>query len=267
MLDMGFIPDIERIFGLTPLTRQTLFFSATMAPEIERITNTFLSAPARVEVARQATAGETSNSRSDVQALAPDREATEKRTLLRDLIEREGDKLRNAIIFCNRKVDVDRRQVDEEIRARRRADPWRSRPVAAHADARRLPRRDAEVPRRLRRGRARARHSRREPCLQLRRPRPRRGLRSPDRPHGRAGKTAPRSCSARPATKRTSRIEALLKQEIPRARSNPPRPRQAEAKPRRPKTPGLAVHRAGTTRPPRPPPRTPHARPGSRKAE
>ncbi|MEM9050075.1 MAG: DEAD/DEAH box helicase, partial [Pseudomonadota bacterium] len=37
MLDMGFIPDIERIFGLTPFTRQTLFFSATMAPEIERI--------------------------------------------------------------------------------------------------------------------------------------------------------------------------------------------------------------------------------------
>src|SRR6056297_1464034 len=59
MLDMGFIPDIERIFKLTPFTRQTLFFSATMAPEIERITNTFLSAPARIEVARQASASET----------------------------------------------------------------------------------------------------------------------------------------------------------------------------------------------------------------
>jgi superfamily II DNA/RNA helicase len=59
MLDMGFIPDIERIFKLTPFTRQTLFFSATMAPEIERITNTFLSNPVRVEVARQATASET----------------------------------------------------------------------------------------------------------------------------------------------------------------------------------------------------------------
>ncbi len=58
MLDMGFIPDIERIFGMTPFTRQTLFFSATMAPEIERITNTFLSNPARIEVARQATSGE-----------------------------------------------------------------------------------------------------------------------------------------------------------------------------------------------------------------
>ena len=58
MLDMGFIPDIERIFSLTPFTRQTLFFSATMAPEIERITNTFLSNPAKVEVARRATAAE-----------------------------------------------------------------------------------------------------------------------------------------------------------------------------------------------------------------
>ena len=59
MLDMGFIHDIERIFSLTPFTRQTLFFSATMAPEIERITNTFLSAPAKVEVARAATTSDT----------------------------------------------------------------------------------------------------------------------------------------------------------------------------------------------------------------
>jgi len=59
MLDMGFIPDIERIFKLTPFTRQTLFFSATMAPEITRITQEFLHNPERVEVARQATASET----------------------------------------------------------------------------------------------------------------------------------------------------------------------------------------------------------------
>jgi len=59
MLDMGFIPDIERIFKLTPFTRQTLFFSATMAPEITRITTEFLQNPERVEVARQATTSET----------------------------------------------------------------------------------------------------------------------------------------------------------------------------------------------------------------
>ncbi len=108
MLDMGFIPDIERIFGLTPFTRQTLFFSATMAPEIERITNTFLSNPERVEVARQATTGE--NITQGVvmfKASRKDREATEKRNLLRALIDGEGDKCTNAIIFCNRKSDVD----------------------------------------------------------------------------------------------------------------------------------------------------------------
>ncbi|MEL7149699.1 MAG: DEAD/DEAH box helicase [Pseudomonadota bacterium] len=108
MLDMGFIPDIERIFSLTPFTRQTLFFSATMAPEIERITNTFLSNPARIEVARQATASETIE--QEVVLIKPsrrDRAAKEKRDLLRALIEREGDTCTNAIVFCNRKVDVD----------------------------------------------------------------------------------------------------------------------------------------------------------------
>ena len=69
MLDMGFIPDIERIFNLTPFTRQTLFFSATMAAEIERLTNTFLSAPLRVEVARQASASNYQAKRSFIQAI------------------------------------------------------------------------------------------------------------------------------------------------------------------------------------------------------
>jgi ATP-dependent RNA helicase RhlE len=108
MLDMGFIPDIERIFSLTPFTRQTLFFSATMAPEIERITNMFLSNPARIEVARQATTAE--NITQGVVMFKPsrrDREATEKRSLLRAILDAEGDKCTNAIIFCNRKTEVD----------------------------------------------------------------------------------------------------------------------------------------------------------------
>ncbi|KGK80778.1 DEAD/DEAH box helicase [Thalassobacter stenotrophicus] len=108
MLDMGFIPDIERIFELTPFTRQTLFFSATMAPEIERITSTFLSNPEKIEVARQ-------NSTSDTitQGLIQhtpkrrDMTAKDKREILRALIDSEGDKCKNGIIFCNRKVDVD----------------------------------------------------------------------------------------------------------------------------------------------------------------
>ncbi len=108
MLDMGFIPDIERIFKLVPFTRQTLFFSATMAPEITRITDTFLHNPVRVEVARQATTSETIE--QVVVKHTPRRKdttAAEKREVLRRLIRAEGDALTNGIIFCNRKVDVD----------------------------------------------------------------------------------------------------------------------------------------------------------------
>jgi ATP-dependent RNA helicase RhlE len=108
MLDMGFIPDIERIFSLTPFTRQTFFFSATMAPEIERITNTFLSNPAKIEVARQATASETIT-QSVVMFRASRREALakEKRAILRAIIDAEGEACTNAIVFCNRKTEVD----------------------------------------------------------------------------------------------------------------------------------------------------------------
>ena len=108
MLDMGFIPDIERIFNLTPFTRQTLFFSATMAPEIERITNTFLSNPEKIEVARAATTG--ANIEQGVvlfKGSSRDTEASEKRAVLRALIDAEGEACSNAIIFCNRKTDVD----------------------------------------------------------------------------------------------------------------------------------------------------------------
>ena len=108
MLDMGFIPDIERIFQLTPFTRQTLFFSATMAPEIERITNTFLTNPAKIEVARQATASETIDPVSLSSSAPPAAtQLAEKRAVLRALIDAEGEACTNAIIFCNRKMDVD----------------------------------------------------------------------------------------------------------------------------------------------------------------
>ena len=108
MLDMGFIPDIEEIFKRTPFTRQTLFFSATMAPEIERITNTFLSNPAKIEVARAATTN--TNIKQGVlmfKGSNKTKEPAEKRAVLRALIDAEGDACTNAIIFCNRKSDVD----------------------------------------------------------------------------------------------------------------------------------------------------------------
>ena len=101
MLDMGFIPDIERICKLVPFTRQTLFFTATMPPEIRRITEQFLHNPVRVEVAKPATTVATTT-----QVLARSgRDPFEKRDTLRRLI-RSAEGLKNAIIFCNRKRDV-----------------------------------------------------------------------------------------------------------------------------------------------------------------
>jgi superfamily II DNA/RNA helicase len=101
MLDMGFIPDIERIVKLVPFTRQTLFFSATMPPEIQRLADAFLHNPVKVEVARAASTATTITQR----LVATGREAFEKRETLRNLIRNATD-LKNAIIFCNRKRDV-----------------------------------------------------------------------------------------------------------------------------------------------------------------
>jgi len=101
MLDMGFIPDIERICKLVPFTRQTLFFTATMPTEIRRITEQFLHNPVRVEVAKPATTLATTT-----QFLVKSgREPHEKRDVLRRLI-RDAEGMKNAIIFCNRKRDV-----------------------------------------------------------------------------------------------------------------------------------------------------------------
>ncbi len=102
MLDMGFIPDIERIAKLIPFTRQTLFFSATMPPEITKLTEQFLQAPVRIEVSKAASTGV-----NIVQRLVKSKsKGWDKRETLRKLIRAEEDELKNAIIFCNRKVDV-----------------------------------------------------------------------------------------------------------------------------------------------------------------
>lgn len=98
MLDMGFIPDIERICKTLPFTRQTLFFSATMPPEIQRITDTFLHNPVRIETERASTTAPTvTQSLLHVQK-------EDKRDVLRDLLISE--EVKNGIIFCNRKRDI-----------------------------------------------------------------------------------------------------------------------------------------------------------------
>ncbi|WP_306027510.1 DEAD/DEAH box helicase [Stappia sp. MMSF_3263] len=101
MLDMGFIPDIERICKLIPMTRQTLFFSATMPPEIQRLVDTFLHNPARVEVARTSSTADTVTQ----QVVAAGSKDFDKRATLRKMID-QAENLTNAIIFCNRKRDV-----------------------------------------------------------------------------------------------------------------------------------------------------------------
>jgi superfamily II DNA/RNA helicase len=102
MLDMGFIPDIEKICKLLPVTRQTMFFSATMPPEIQRITSQFLHAPVRIEASPPSSTAE-----SIVQRFVrtPD-EPKAKREMLRRLLREQGE-IRNAIVFANRKTTVD----------------------------------------------------------------------------------------------------------------------------------------------------------------
>jgi superfamily II DNA/RNA helicase len=102
MLDMGFIPDIERIFSLTPPRKQTLFFSATMPPEITRLTEQFLKNPIRIEVTRPAT---TAANIAQHLVRIPVSTPKAKRMALRALVERSD--IKNGIVFCNRKTDVD----------------------------------------------------------------------------------------------------------------------------------------------------------------
>jgi superfamily II DNA/RNA helicase len=99
MLDMGFIPDVEKIVSFLPANRQTLFFSATMAPEIRRLSDAFLQNPKIITVSRAASVATTIVAGLTLVAEHDKREA------LRRLIRSED--VQNALIFCNRKRDVD----------------------------------------------------------------------------------------------------------------------------------------------------------------
>ena len=101
MLDMGFIPDIERILKLITKTHQTMLFSATMPPEIKKLADKFLTDPVRVEVAKPSSTATTVTQTVFKAGNSP----AEKRAALRELLRGASD-LRNAIIFCNRKRDI-----------------------------------------------------------------------------------------------------------------------------------------------------------------
>src|SRR5438270_6844107 len=98
MLDMGFIPDIEEICSKLPKNRQTLLFSATMPPPIQKLAAKFLNDPRRVEVSRPATAN------INIEQRLVEVSADKKKDALRDILRHE--EFKNAIIFCNRKTTV-----------------------------------------------------------------------------------------------------------------------------------------------------------------
>ncbi|MES2120689.1 MAG: DEAD/DEAH box helicase [Pseudomonadota bacterium] len=98
MLDMGFIPDIEEICSKLPKNRQTLLFSATMPPPIQKLAAKFLNEPKRVEVARPATAN------INIEQRLVQVRADKKKDALKDILRHE--EFKNAIVFCNRKTTV-----------------------------------------------------------------------------------------------------------------------------------------------------------------
>jgi superfamily II DNA/RNA helicase len=102
MLDMGFIPDIEKICTLLPKTRQTLLFSATMPPEITKLAKQFQKEPVRIEVSKPATAATTI---TQYVTHCPSNEDTVKRAVLRSIVKAKLTD--QGIVFCNRKREVD----------------------------------------------------------------------------------------------------------------------------------------------------------------
>ena len=206
MLDMGFIPDIERICKLVPFTRQTLFFSATMPPEITRLTETFLHNPVRVEVSRAASTAENITQtlvRSGRFARREARDLAAHHSRRRQFQERDH-------LLQSQARRAGGLSLAGEARLLGRRAARRSRPARAHGRARRVPQRLGAVARLLGRGGARPRHSRRQPRHQLRRSSSRRGLRPSHRPHGprrqdrrRADDRHPRRRRARSRTSRS----------------------------------------------------------------
>lgn len=99
MLDMGFIPDIEKIFSFLPSMRQTLLFSATMPDEVKKLSEKFLNNPKRISVAAPSSPAKT------VEQFICKTAPRQKNKALKRLLEVED--VKNAFIFCNRKRDVD----------------------------------------------------------------------------------------------------------------------------------------------------------------
>jgi superfamily II DNA/RNA helicase len=176
MLDIGFLPDLQRILSYLPKQRQTLLFSATFSPEIRRLAESYLQNPLMVEVARpNATA---TNVEQHFYSVSTD---DKRRAVLKLLKERS---ITQALVFVNSKLGCARL-----ARSFERDGPAHQRParrqVAGRAaeGARGVQGRHGRRARRHRRRGARPRHRRPAGGVQFRRPVQRRGLRPPHRPH------------------------------------------------------------------------------------
>ena len=179
MLDMGFIPDIERICKLVPFTRQTLFFTATMPPEIQRITEQFLHNPVRVEVSRPAHHGRDDHAAAGQVRPRAAREA--RHAAPPDPRGRRPHERDHLLQSQARSRDLAPLAGQPRLFGDRAA--WRHGPVRAHRRARAVPPRRGHAAGRLRRRGARARHSGRQPHFQFRRSASSGRLRPPHRPH------------------------------------------------------------------------------------
>ena len=100
MLDMGFIHDVKKVIAKLPAKRQTLFFSATMPPEIQKLANTILNAPTKVEVTPVSSTAE-----KIVQSIYYVAK-NDKRTLLNHILQDKG--IQTALVFTRTKHGADK---------------------------------------------------------------------------------------------------------------------------------------------------------------
>jgi superfamily II DNA/RNA helicase len=100
MLDMGFIPDIIKINKMLPKIRQTLFFSATLSKEIRNIGENFLINPKEISISPH------SSTSSNIESFLIKTIKNNKLNDLRKILNIE--QVKNAVIFCNRKVDINK---------------------------------------------------------------------------------------------------------------------------------------------------------------
>ena len=233
MLDLGFLPDVERIVAMTPENRQTMLFSATMPGVIVNLARRYMRTPTHI---RATNPDDESATVDTVEQHVYRAHEMDKPELLARVLQAEGRGL--TIVFTPhqaRRGPGRRRPVGARLRCRRRAR--RPRPGRARAGAARVPRRQGRRARRDRRRRPRHRHRGRHARHQLHVPRGREDVPAPRRPYG-AGRRRRRRDHAR----RLGRPAALVADQqgarACRSRTRPRRTRRRTGSTPRSTSPG-----------------------------